>query len=412
MERAYASPSTTSHPKSFNNNGPKLSKDATLAFGLPPTHGKPETKSFKLSSGARMSAFDVSDAPAGAPGGSKSLFDQYKPATGNRGGLMNKKGNGTRAGTDINYEPSLQRVGQTRSSLLRSGGVRLNCYLNAEGVGVVVVGGPRGHGTLVQLPTTCDTIEEALPLIQLKMKLNERMMYAADLWLPDGTSITTFQQLVDASAIDTPIIVGCGEPFDGSRVPLDLLEFHRQGGGRGAVHKVNKTLKNSRKNDRVDKAESVRQAGHGLLPNSLAVVTARSQNVETNREKAANMRQYYMESLVRRTADQEDLKFCAQQNIKFHRMEKEESRLRYEEKMAERMERLKAERRNDVLDVKASKREDAERAKALHDKVKAGAANHKLKKKAHSERYRAEARKADFGTRPGQVQEEAITETY
>ena len=125
------------------------------------------------------------------------------------------------------------------------------------------------------------------------------------------------------------------------------------------------------------------------------------------------MRQYYMESLVRRTADQEDLKFCAQQNIKFHRMEKEESRLRYEEKMAERMERLRAERKNDTLDVLQSKREDAQRAKALHDKVRAGAATHKLKKKAHSERYRAEARKADFGTRPGQVQkEEEVTETY
>ena len=355
---------------------------------------------------------DVSDT-AGAPGTAGSLFNQYKPKSGNRGGIMSAGGNGTRAGTDINYEPSLQNIGQTRSSLLRSAGVRLNCYLNAEGVGVVVVGGPRGHGTIVQLPTTCDSLEEVLPLIQLKMKLDERMMFAADLWLPDGTAITKYQQLVDASAIDTPIIVGCGEPFDQSRVPMDLLEFHKQGGGRGGVHKVNSTLKSSRKNDRVDRAESVRQAGHGLLPNSLAVVTARSQNVVTNREKASLMRQYYMESLVRRTADQEDLKFCAQQNIKFHRMEKEESRMRYEEKMAERMERLQNERKKDMLDTSASKREDAMRAKALHDKVRAGAANHKQKKKAHSERYRAEARKADFGTRPGQVQvAEEIEETY
>ena len=52
-----------------------------------------------------------------------------------------------RAGTSVNYEPSVHNIGQTRSSLLRSAGVRLNCYLNAEGVGVVVVGGPRGHGT-------------------------------------------------------------------------------------------------------------------------------------------------------------------------------------------------------------------------------------------------------------------------
>ena len=216
--------------------------------------------------------------------------------------------------------------GETRSSILRSTGVRLNCYLNVEGVGVTVIGGPQGHGTIVQLPVECDTLDEVLPLIQLKLKLDARLLYAADLFLPDGNRVNTYQQLVDAAAIETPIIVGCGEPFDGSRVPMDLLAFHQHGGGRAAVHKVNNNLKSSRKEHRLDRAESVRQAGHGLLPNSLAVVTARSQNVEANREKAANMRQYYMESLVRISADNEDLKFCAQQNIKFHRMEKEESR--------------------------------------------------------------------------------------
>ena len=109
-------------------------------------------------------------------------------------------------------------------------------------------------------------------------------------------------------------------------MPLDLLEFHKQGGGRRAVHKVNSDLSETRKSDKFSRAENVREAGHGLLPNSLAVVTSRTQNVETNREKAANMRQYYLESLQRRTADQEDLKFCAKQNIQFHKMEKEESR--------------------------------------------------------------------------------------
>ena len=116
--------------------------------------------------------------------------------------------------------------GTTKSAELRKRQMRINCYLNAEGVGVTVIGGPRGHGTIVQLPTDVDTLEEVLPLIQLKLKLAERMMFAADLFLPDGTVITEFKQLVDATAIDTPIIVGCGEPFDGSRVPLDLLAFH------------------------------------------------------------------------------------------------------------------------------------------------------------------------------------------
>ena len=47
------------------------------------------------------------------------------------------------------------------------------------------------------------------------------------------------------------------------------------------------------------------------------------------------MRSHYMQSLVRRTADQEDLKFCARQNIQYLRMEKEESRLRQEDKALE-----------------------------------------------------------------------------
>ena len=158
----------------------------------------------------------------------------------------------------------------------------------------------------------------------------------------------------------------------------------------------------SRKADKMSRAESVRQAGHGLLPNSLAVATARTQNVEANREKAATMRQQYMESLVRRSAAMEDLRFCAKQNIQFHRLEKEESRVRKEDKERERMEGLAEMRRRDQMDLMRSRREDTERAKNLHDKVKTGQEYGTQKKKAHTERYRREARKAEFGTRPGQ----------
>ena len=289
--------------------------------------------------------------------------------------------------------------------------MRINCYLNAEGVGVTVLGGPQGHGTIVQLPSTCDTLEEVLQHIQLKLKLKDRMMFAADLFLPNGKVITEFEQLLDATAIDTPIIVGCGEPFDGSRVPQDLLAFHESGGGRQAIHKVNNGLTSRRMQDRVEKAESVRQAGHGVVPNSLAVVTARSQNVETNREKAAAMRDHYMQSLVRRTAEQEDYKFSAQQNIRFHRLEKEESRLRQEDKQAERMQMLREEREKDKRDFSVSKREDADRAKMLHDRIKAGKERSKQKKNAHAAYYRTEARKANFGTRPGEEEKE-ISEVY
>ena len=135
-----------------------------------------------------------------------SLYKKYsgKPGYGNAGAA------GTH-GTGPDYEPSLEMVGDTRSAVLRKAGVRLNCYLNAEGVGVTVIGGPQGHGTIVLLPAECDTLEEVLPHIQLKLDLDKRLMYASELWLPDGSEILAMQQLVDASAIDTPIIVGCGE---------------------------------------------------------------------------------------------------------------------------------------------------------------------------------------------------------
>ena len=71
-------------------------------------------------------------------------------------------------------------VGETKSAILRRQRTRLNVYLNSEGVGVTVIGGPKGHGTIVMLPMECDTLEEVLPLIQLKLKLDERMLYAAE----------------------------------------------------------------------------------------------------------------------------------------------------------------------------------------------------------------------------------------
>jgi len=322
---------------------------------------------------------------------SNSLFEQYTSPgkTVGKAALTNER---AAIGSLDADEVAMGMHAPTRASELRALGVRLNCYLNTEGVGVVVIGGPKGHGTIVQLPVECDTLEEVMIHVQLRLKLDERMQYASDLWLPDGTEVKSYDQLVEAARVEAPIIVGCGEPFDASRVPLDLLEFHKQGGGRKGPSSVFSGIRESRKRDKMERAEAVREAGHGLLPNSMAVVTARAQNVETNREKAALMRQYYMESLVRRAEMQEDLKMCANNNIKFHRMEKEESRLRYEEKMAGRMERLKLEKSMDERDVDASKREDDAKKKMLHDKVKNSHASHKQKKKEYSERYRAAAR--------------------
>lgn len=276
--------------------------------------------------------------------------------------------------------------------MLRQGNIRLNCYLNCEGVGVVVIGGPKGHGTMVQLPVETDTLEEVYPLIQTKLKLDEKMLYCADLFLPDGARVNSFEQLIDVSKKEVPIIVGCGEPFDGSRVPQDLLRFYLEGGGRIGPKTVFDDAHHQRLDEKLASAEAVRQDGHGVYPNSLAVVNARTQAVEANREKAAYMRQRYLEGLIKRTEEEQDYLRAAQQNIMFHKMEEEESRLRREEYEMERLERLTAEKTSTASAIEMARDEDNARIKALHAKVREGKERAKLKFKGAKDKYRENAR--------------------
>lgn len=254
-------------------------------------------------------------------GASSSLFNQYSQAPKSR-----RRGNAT-----------------TRSAQLRAMGIRLCCYLNCEGVGVAIIGGPQGHGTVVKLPVECDTMEEVLILIQSRLKLDARMLYASELYDVHGNPIIDVEQLAQLSLVDAPIIVGCGEPFDATRIPQDLVEFHREGGGRKGPQKVHTELKAKREQALREKAEKVRNAGHGI--NSEAAAVARLQNVEQNREHVNNMRHRYMESLLIRAAQQEDLMHSVKSNIELHKMEAQESRARQEEKKQERMLTLAAERR-------------------------------------------------------------------
>ena len=299
------------------------------------------------------------------------------------------------------YAPTAESVrkGQhatTRSAQLRACGVRLNCYLNSEGVGVTYVGGPKGHGTIVQLPVEVDTLEEVLQHIQLKLDLEKRLSFAADLFLPDGKIIKTWEELLDHSKRMTPIIVGCGEPFDGSRVPQDLLEFYLQGGGRDAIQKVNKELAKQRMYKRSDQAEAVREDGHGVYPNSLAVVQSRTHTVEANREKANMMRQRYLEGLVRRHEEDQDYLRSAQQNIMFHKMEEDETRARREEWERDRMDRLNAERKSTRSECNQERKLQLEQRKAMHAKIKEGKDKQKQKVKAAKEKYKQDARLAEF----------------
>lgn len=254
------------------------------------------------------------------------------------------------------------------------------------------VGGPQGHGTIVLLPPEVDTLDEVLRHVQLKLDLDSRLMFAADLFLPDGEIIDSFEELVKYSKLETPIIVGCGEAFDGSRVPRDLLEFHLQGGGRSAVKKVNSELSKQRYYSKSDRAESVRQDGHGVYPNSLAVVQSRTQAVEANREKAAMMRQRYLEGLLKRNGEDADYLRAAQQNIMFHKMEEEESRARREDYERERMERLNAERVSTRTECNQERQLQLTRRKELHDKIRAGKERQRQTTKAAKEKYQQNAR--------------------
>lgn len=275
---------------------------------------------------------------AGAGG---SLFDQYmSPAE-------------ARANRKLGH-------GETRTTRLRATGVKLSVYLNTEV--------NKGYATVISLPEDCDTLGEVLPKIQQQMQLDRRMMYAAELYLPDGEKITTYKKLIDAAALDTAIVVGCGEPFDPSSIPYDLLEFHLQGGGRAAAKKVKKQLQDKRKEEALEKADTVRASGHGL--DSKAAITSRQQAQEDNREQANMQRQEYMEQLMYRAAQQKSLMDRVHNNNLLHKMEQDEARAKREEFERVRLETLADQRRLDKEISEMKKAEAREKIKVMHDKVK------------------------------------------
>ena len=202
---------------------------------------------------------------------SHTLFEEYSPS-----------GKLSAYSKQVGHSP-------TRTSRLRSGILKLNCYLNGEA--------DRSRAAVVKLPEECDTLGEVIPKIHKKLDLDKRIAYAAELFLPDGKKISTYKQLVDAAENDHAIIVTCGEAFDHTTVPYDLLEAYLHGGGRRALSKVHKELKSKQNLACHEKADTVRSAGHGVYPNSAAVVTARSQTVQSNKELAAQMRHEYMEQV-------------------------------------------------------------------------------------------------------------------
>ena len=90
------------------------------------------------------------------------------------------------------------------------------------------------------------------------MHLDQKILYAAQLFLPDGKKIKSYRDLIEAADKDHAIIVGCGEPFDPTTVPYDLLEAYLHGGGREGLKKVKAQLKQKQKIAAQEKADTVR----------------------------------------------------------------------------------------------------------------------------------------------------------
>ena len=76
------------------------------------------------------------------------------------------------------------------------------------------------------------------------------------------------------------------------------------------------------------------------------------------------------------------------------------------------MEQLRRIRERDMMDLQRTRREDADKAREMHDKVKSGHDAHRQKKKTQLASYRNEARKADFGARPGEDVKSATVSLY
>ena len=242
---------------------------------------------------------------------------------------------------------------QTHTSRLRAQGIKLICYLNTEV--------DSGRSVVVHLPEAEDTIEEVLPYIQIKMQLDKRMKYAQGLYTPDGNKIQTWDHLTSAAAAEIPIIVTCGEKFDALSVPQTMVAFQEHGGGRNAAQQTKHELQERRKKVSQQQAAAVRATGHGTQ--SSASKAARIEAVEKNRNQATEMRHEFMENLLVRSAQQEELVKSVKLNNERRRAEREERRAKVRMEASTGVYELsEVEKRNKELRIKKklSKREKEE----------------------------------------------------
>ena len=388
-DTATASPTPTPAKNSSNPSVPKAAAAPPVATSssaaVPAASLSPAAAQNQPSGGTLTRPVVAPSVPKGSAAGTTSLFDHY-------------------ASTDA---MSTKKVGHqwTRTTRLRSNGIKLNCYVNTEV--------NRGRATVISLPEDCDTLAEVMPKVQQCMQvricvpicvitrcaaaalpdtlnslplpqisssvgtvngpvplkqLDRRLMYAAELYLPDGQKINSFEDLEKAARLDTAIIVGCGEPFDPTSIPFDILQFYREGGGRSAAKKVKRMLQEKKREEAMDKADTVRASGHGLTP--VAVITSRNANVEINRQQANIQRHEYMEQLMYRAAQEKELMDRVQQNNAMHKLEQEEARARKQEYERERFEMLAYQRQLQKEEAERKKAEMKKKMETMHKKVK------------------------------------------
>ena len=200
--------------------------------------------------------------------------------------------------------------GSTLSARLRTSGLRLMCYINTDD-------NSRTRSCFVSIPESTQTLKDVLAVIQRVMRLDRRFLYARQIFLPDGEVVTSYRALVDAASNDTPVIVGCGEPFNRDGVPQHMRLAHLAGTGRDAPKGIKREFEQKRVKAAQLKADQVRAAGHGT--SSQAARHARQLALEHNRELAARLRHEQMQGMMRRAAQEDEFMEAVRQRTVLQR---------------------------------------------------------------------------------------------
>jgi len=101
-----------------------------------------------------------------------------------------------------------------------------------------------------------------------------------DLFLPDGTKLTTMEAVAAAAIALTTVTVGSGEAFDEFSIEPTMAVLNAQGGGRAAPLVAKRQLSDKDRKAAHLKAQHIRNAGHGMAPLTPAVKEARKQKQE------------------------------------------------------------------------------------------------------------------------------------